>query len=184
MENLLFYPLFLMATVSLITDLRYQRIPNVVTLPTMLLALSYHTLTSGWTGLMISMTGLLLGMALLFIPYIMGGMGAGDVKMLGAMGALAGPHGVIAIVIYAAIAGGVYVLLLLLFNRQFRNKFLTRYWTMLKTYFFTRQIVIGELSIAHNGPKLCYGIAIATGAYVYMSDAIFALDLLSNNILA
>jgi len=184
MDNILFYATFIIATGCIITDLLYQRIPNAITLPTMFLALSYHTFTLGWTGLSTSMTGLLLGIALLLIPYIMGGMGAGDVKMLGAMGALVGPYGVITIVIYAAIAGGFYVLLLLVFHRQFRNKFLTRYWTMLKTYFFTRQIVIGELSIAHSGPKLCYGIAIAIGAYIYMSDAIFALDLLSNNILA
>ena len=155
MDNLLFYHLFLMATVCIITDLRYQRIPNVVTLPTMLLALSYHALTAGWAGLMTSMTGLLLGTALFLIPYLMGGMGAGDVKMVGAMGALVGPWGVIDIVIYAAFAGGLYVVLLLLFNRQFRTKFITRYWILLKMYFFTRQIVIGELSIVHNGPKLC-----------------------------
>jgi len=183
-DNILLYSIFIIATGCIITDLLYQRIPNMITLPAMLLALSYHTLTTGWTGLMASLIGLLLGMALLLIPYIMGGMGAGDVKMLGAMGALVGPYGVIAILIYAAVTGGLYVLLLLLFKRQFRNTFLTRYWNMLKTYFYTRQVVIGELTIAHNGPKLCYGIAIAIGAYVYMSDVIFALDFLPNNILA
>ena len=184
MDNILFYSIFIIATGCIITDLLYQRIPNMITLPTMLLALLYHTMQSGWAGLMTSMIGLLLGMALLLIPYIMGGMGAGDVKMLGAMGALVGPYGVIDIIIYASLAGGFYVLLLVLFNRQFRTKSITRYWTLLKTYFFSRQIVIGELSIAHNGPKLCYGIAIAIGAYVYISDAIFRLDCLPNNILA
>ena len=184
MDHLLFYTTFIIASSCIITDLLYQRIPNMITLPTMLLALSYHALTAGWPGLMTSMIGLLLGMLLLLIPYIMGGMGAGDVKMVGAMGALVGPWGVIDIVIYAAFAGGLYVVLLLLFNRQFRTQFFTRYWILLKTYFLTRQIVIGELSIAHNGPKLCYGIAIAIGAYIYMSDVIFKLDLLPNNILA
>lgn len=184
MDSIILYTTFILATGCIITDFLYQRIPNAITLPAMLLALSYHTLTSGWTGLMTSMIGLLIGMALLLIPYIMGGMGAGDVKMLGAMGALVGPYGVIDIVIYAAIAGGFYVLLMLLFNREFRNTFLKRYWNMLKTYFISRQVVIGELTIAHSGPKLCYGIAIAIGAYVYMSNVIFALDFLPNNILA
>ncbi|MBW2186737.1 MAG: prepilin peptidase [Deltaproteobacteria bacterium] len=46
---------------------------------------------AGFSGFTTSVAGLVTGLLLLIIPYLMGGMGAGDVKALAALGALLGP---------------------------------------------------------------------------------------------
>jgi prepilin peptidase CpaA len=70
-------------------DLRERRIPNFLVFPAALLGLAVNAL-AGWQGLLFSLKGLGLGFALLFIPYILGGMKAGDVKFLAAIGAFVG----------------------------------------------------------------------------------------------
>ena len=73
-----------------IIDYKKQKIPNYITFSTVFVALIYHFYLSGFNGLLFSIIGMFTGIALLIIPYIMGGMGAGDVKLLGAIGAFIG----------------------------------------------------------------------------------------------
>jgi len=176
--------LAVVAIICIITDYRYQRIPNAITYPSMLVGLIFHFSTSGSSGLYNSAIGLLIGISLLLIPYLLGGIGAGDVKMLGAIGAIVGPNGVIPILLYGAIVGGLYAIYLLLKNQDYRKQFITKHFSMIKMFFLTRQVFPDELSIVHDGPKLCYGIAIAIGAYVYISEAFFDFTILSNTLFA
>ena len=74
-------------TVSVVEDVRRQKIPNLVTFPTMVIALIYYGISSGLNGLFFSAGGLASGMGFFMILYVMGGMGAGDVKLMGASGA-------------------------------------------------------------------------------------------------
>ena len=72
------------------TDIRMHRIPNYLTVPAALLGLAYHTLApTGW-GPLASLAGLAVGFSLLFIPWLLGGSGMGDVKLLAALGAWLG----------------------------------------------------------------------------------------------
>ena len=64
-------------------------------------------LASSFLGLSISIAGLVIGMALLYLPYAAGGMGAGDVKFLGAIGAIKGPWFVFITFLATAIIGGI-----------------------------------------------------------------------------
>lgn len=90
-----------------ITDLRSRRIPNLLTLPAMLLGLVLGFVGGGLTGLLSAATGLLLCGGVLFIVALAGGMGGGDVKMMAATGALIGmPDGLWAL-LYAALFGGL-----------------------------------------------------------------------------
>lgn len=99
--------LLLTLLLSVITDLRSRRIPNTLTLPLAAVALLAHTVTGGWTGFLFSFEGLLLGLALLIIPFAMGWMGGGDVKLLAAVGAVLGPQQVFIVALYMAVVGGV-----------------------------------------------------------------------------
>lgn len=74
-----------------VTDIRNHRVPNWLTFSGMVVGLASYFLTGGFGGLLFSAEGLILGFALLIPFYMAGGMGAGDVKLLAAVGALLGP---------------------------------------------------------------------------------------------
>jgi prepilin peptidase CpaA len=94
------------AAAAAVYDLRTQKIPNWLTFPAVLLGLSLNVALSGAPGLRDSLLGTIAGVALLFVPFAMGGMGAGDVKMLAAVGAFTGPMFVFRTFLYGSIAGG------------------------------------------------------------------------------
>ncbi|MFD1039290.1 prepilin peptidase [Virgibacillus byunsanensis] len=110
---------FLILIISTITDLRNRKILNMVTLPAILVALIYHWFTTSLDGFIFSGLGFLVGLGLLFIPFIMGGIGAGDVKLLAAVGAWKGTMFVLYTGVYAAIIGGLISLIILIKRRQF-----------------------------------------------------------------
>ena len=145
-------------------DLRYQKIPNLLTFPAILFALFYNCATTGFEGLVLSTGGLALGIALLIVPYLMGGMGAGDVKLMGAVGAVLGPRAVFNAFLLTAIIGAVYSVFLLLYQYKYSKTLIARYASMFKTFAFTRQFIYIPATTNEDKPKLCYGIAIASGA--------------------
>ena len=100
-------------------DLARRKIPNWLTFGLMGLGLVMGFIAGGLEGLADSLQGLLLGGALLFIPFLLGGMGAGDVKLLAAIGALKGSSFVLRAFLYGALAGGALALGALLVGRYF-----------------------------------------------------------------
>jgi prepilin peptidase CpaA len=94
MENFPIIFLSVILIVSAVIDLRTQKIPNLITYPSMVIAFFYHWAFWGGNGLLFSFTGLSVGIALLLLPYLLGGMGAGDAKLMGAVGAMIGAKGV------------------------------------------------------------------------------------------
>src|SRR3989442_6796607 len=95
------------ALVACVWDLHTRRIPNLLTLGAALVALIVSTSTIGWPGLGSSMGGWVLGTALWLPLYALGGMGAGDVKLLAAIGAWLGPADVFHVALYAGFAAGI-----------------------------------------------------------------------------
>ncbi len=88
-------------------DIRLRRIPNWLTLPSMVVGVGIHLASGGVAGLVNSIKGLAVGTAVLLIPFLAGGMGGGDVKLMGAVGALQGVSLVVHSVLYAAVVGGL-----------------------------------------------------------------------------
>jgi len=146
-----------------IHDIRVQRIPNLLTYPTMISALAYHGVTGGAVGLLFSAKGLGLGVAILILPYLMGGMGAGDAKLMGAVGAVLGPKGVFIAFLFTAIFGGFYALTLLMAHRENLKGWIMRWGTMVTTFLYLRQFVYIPPNNSKNKLKLYYGLAIAAG---------------------
>ena len=127
--------------IAVTTDLRVQRIPNLLTYPLMAVALGSHFLGHGLNGLTFGAEGLGLGIGLFLLPYFMGGMGAGDAKLMGAAGAVLGPKGVFIAALFTAAVGGVYALVLLVLNRRYSRGMIARSATTLKTFAFTGQFI-------------------------------------------
>jgi prepilin peptidase CpaA len=74
-----------------VSDARRRRIPNALTVPAALLGLAYHTLAPQGLGPLASLAGFGIGFGLLLLPWLLGGGGMGDVKLLAALGAWLGP---------------------------------------------------------------------------------------------
>jgi prepilin peptidase CpaA len=87
-------------------DLRARRIPNVLTFPGLALGLLFGLVEAGWSGLWTSLLGAGAGLGLLFLPFSLGGIGAGDVKLLAVVGAFGGPAFVLRAFLAGALAGG------------------------------------------------------------------------------
>lgn len=142
--------------ISFITDIRNRRILNIVTFPAMAIGLLYYTITLGFQGFLYSGAGLLIGFSLLLIPYLLGGMGAGDVKLLAAVGALTGTSFVLHSFFYTALIGGVIGLILLMKRSGI--------WNVFKSPTYTLYSLLNVKGISKNsGVTYPYGVAITLG---------------------
>lgn len=79
------YILLLTVLISLATDIWKRKIYNVVILPAIATGLILNSINADLEGFVFSGSGLLLGLGLLLVPFLLGGIGAGDVKLLTAM---------------------------------------------------------------------------------------------------
>ena len=149
--------------VAVITDIRSQRIPNWLTFSAMIVGVGYNVISAGTAGLIFGVGGLLLGMGLLIILYALGGMGAGDVKLMGAVGSIIGPQMVIWATVYTALAGGIYAVGLLLFHPRLKDRRAALAQT-LKKFILFRTFNYSKPLKQQTVPKLCYAVAIASGA--------------------
>jgi prepilin peptidase CpaA len=143
------------------TDLRHRRIPDLMTLPAMLLALVLGFVGAGLPGLLSAAAGLLVCGGVLGLVAMLGGMGGGDAKMMAAVGALLGLPDCLWGLLYAALLGAVLAVGMALVRgdllRALRN---IGAWAL------------GSLRLSKNRPALGqgaplyvpYGVAIAVGA--------------------
>jgi prepilin peptidase CpaA len=94
-------------------DVRYRRIPNWLSLSGILLGLAMNAfLYQGWPGLRASLVGLGVGFGVYFVLYTLRAMGAGDVKLMAAVGAIVGWQDWFGTFLITAIVGGVMALIL------------------------------------------------------------------------
>ena len=103
--------LFLAA--GLVTDCRSGRVPNAITLSAAIAGLVFHWVMPSGQGWGFSVGGVLLGGALLALPFSLGGLGGGDLKLLAGMGAWLGPGAILQVFIFGALIGGVWSLLVI-----------------------------------------------------------------------
>jgi prepilin peptidase CpaA len=100
----LFLVFLLVASAS---DVRSYRLPNWLTGVGFVLGVSLSSFFGGWVGLQMSLLGAVAGLLPLFILFALRLWGAGDAKLMGAIGSFLGPEGVLWALFYGAIAGGV-----------------------------------------------------------------------------
>ena len=83
------------AAACAVIDYRTMKIPNWLTVPAAILGLVFHVVLPGGSGPLWSLAGFAIGFGLLIVPWLLGGGGMGDVKMLAALGAWLGPLGIL-----------------------------------------------------------------------------------------
>ena len=92
---------------AVIDDLRRRRISNRITIAGLAAGLILGVIHAGWRGLGIAFAGAALGFGLFLLFYCLGGMGAGDLKLMAAFGALLGPAGILLAAVLGAAAGAL-----------------------------------------------------------------------------
>ena len=149
---------------ALWTDLRSGLIPNRLTFSTMGLALVLHGWLGGFPGMLFSLAGLVAGFALFIFVYLTGGMGAGDVKLMAAIGAIIGAYGALVSGILAIMAGGIYALGAMCYQWGFLE---TCRKLSFATYGAFRTGRHARSHDLHLPFRLRYGIAIAAGTLLF-----------------
>jgi prepilin peptidase CpaA len=143
-----------------VTDLKWKKIYNVQTYPAIACGLILGFAASGLPGLAAHACGLGVGFCLLLVFYLMGGMGAGDVKLLGAIGALKGSTFVVWTMFYTGLVGGVMALSVIIWHGTVRK-------TLKNLLFFVRHPVRAqqEQDDEQQHHYLPYGFAISLGCF-------------------
>ncbi len=100
----------IMLVTAIVVDLRSGRIPNWLTYTVMGVALLAHTVVAGQSGALFSLGGLGTGLGIFLLMYVSGTIGAGDVKLMAAVGAILGPYGALISALLAIMVGGLYAL--------------------------------------------------------------------------
>ena len=153
-----------LGAVACLCDLRTRRIPNLLTFGGAALAFVYSLFAFGAAGLLSSMGGWLIGAALFFPMFALGGMGAGDVKLAACFGAWLGPAASLYIALYSALAGGVMALGVALATGYFKTA-VHNVWLLLAHWRVVGIRPLPELTLeGSRGPRLPFALPIVAGA--------------------
>ena len=153
----------LIALLAVVSDVRRGRIPNVLTFGGAIAALAYGLIVGGVQGLGMSAAGWLAGAALFFPFFALGGMGAGDVKLLAALGAWLGPAESVWIAMYAGAAGGVLALLWAAARGYLKTAFSNLFLMFMHWRTQGMKPVPGLTLKDTRSPRLAYAIPITIG---------------------
>jgi len=169
----------ILVMVAAVYDIRYRRIPNWLVLAGIVAGCAWNTYSSGGTGLLHALKGLGLGFILYFPLYLLRARGAGDVKLLAAVGAITGPGNCFWVFLLTAILGGVIALVLLMFKGRVRHTFFNVSWIMrdmlrLRAPFKSNE----ELDVTTTkGMRLPHGAMIAVGAVAFILMAQYKVSI-------
>ena len=157
--------LAILSVVIAYTDTRYRRIPNKLVVAALICGLSVNTIFGGAWGLLLSFGGFALAFAITLLFHSFGALGAGDVKLFGAVGSIVGVSLVLPTLLVVALVGGALAFCKMLYTR-----------TAGTTLLNVAQIFLGRLSGA-GAPRLAaatadrrrsirYGVAVCVGSLI------------------
>ncbi|OPA77005.1 hypothetical protein BVG16_17435 [Paenibacillus selenitireducens] len=105
-------------SIAFYSDITRMKIPNWLTIPITVLGVGLHTLMEGWEGFLYAISGVGAGFGVLFILYVCKAVGAGDVKLFAAVGAVAGVQFTLQSLMYSVLYAGVIAAIVLLVRRK------------------------------------------------------------------
>ena len=160
--------LFAALITSAYTDMAQGKIYNWCTYPAIAVGVASYGWAGGWSGLVWSLVGLAVGLGLFLLPYWFGLMGGGDVKLIGAVGALHGLDFVLRSAFLSAVVGAVFGLSILIWKGQLGGGLKN-----LGNAFLTPWKLKDEETV--DDTRVPYGLAIAVGTFWawFLTEGIF-----------
>lgn len=168
MDHLIASVLAAALIVATVTDIRSQRIYNWLTFPLMASGLLAHALHGGLDGLLLGAGGLALGLGVMVVPFLLGVMGAGDVKLMAGVGAWLGAQAAFTAFLFTCIAGGIYAVVVLARHFDQFRAVAANIWATFLLAASTRRFEYTPVAGGEAMPRLCYGVAIAVGTVAAM----------------
>ena len=154
------------AALACATDLRSARIPNWLTLGAMAAGLCFHAMLPGGHGIAAAALGLLVGLLVFFPFFALGALGAGDVKLMAALGAWVGAAAAVNVALYGAVAGGVLAVIVAA-SRSYLPHALRNLRTLFTHWWLVGIKPLPELTLDKGqGPRLPYALPIMAGLVV------------------
>jgi prepilin peptidase CpaA len=169
-----------LALVAAVYDVRFRRIPNWLSLSGVLLGIGLNAFLAvdglhwyegyNWRS---ALGGLGLAFVIYFPLYLLRGMGAGDVKLMAAVGALVGPMNWIGIFVLSNVLGGITAVIIILTRGRFFKTFSNVGYMLLELMHF-RPPYMRKEELDLNSPKAAtmpHGVAIALGCGAFLVAA-------------
>jgi prepilin peptidase CpaA len=159
------YLLAFLAAVA-VADMGTHRIPNVLTGSAASVGVMLNFWNAGSHGVLLSASGLLTGLAVFLPLYFAKGLGAGDVKAMGAVGAFVGPQGALLAAAWTLIAGAICAVIVLIVRREHSAlAALPRRWAWhcFSVYSTGRPAPLVAESSDPTRRRFPYGVSIACG---------------------
>ena len=149
-----------------ITDLRWRRIPNWLTYPTIPIAVLLHALANGWSGAKLSLLGAALGLGILLPFVLLRSLGGGDWKLLGGLGAFFGPQRLMQVLVLTLLINGVIALIFIIWRHRVRQTL--RNLARMAGAMFRFHLPGDDLTIDNpEAAKVPFGIAAAIAVLLY-----------------
>lgn len=150
-------------------DGKELRVPNWITFPMVLAGLIFNASTGGWEGLQDALIGMVVGLATLLPLYAVGGMGAGDVKLMAGLGAWLGPVVAWNAFVVSVVVGAVMAIIMVLWRKSW-----TKHYTNFLMIAIEWMTVKNPRELAKTAAErksqmllLPYGIPICIGSIAY-----------------
>ncbi len=156
---------FVILLVASVNDLFYRKIPNWLTFSSLLIGIILQSIFRGFEGFGYSLQGVGVGFALTFFLYLAGGLGAGDVKLMAAIGGFLGPKEIFLVFILSSMLSGIYALILLSIH-GFIFQTTKRFYKIIKALIFTRQLLYIPPLSGEKKLRIRFGIMIALGTLI------------------
>jgi prepilin peptidase CpaA len=149
-----------------VLDWRSRRIPNWLTVPGLLLGVTAHTVLSGWHGTLFALEGAGLALLILLPLVLLRGLGAGDWKLMGAVGAMLGPVLLLFVLSGSILASGLMAVAYMMRTGRVVET-LRNLWVLLKGFLSFGLRAHPQISL--DNPKLMklpFGVAVAVATLI------------------
>jgi prepilin peptidase CpaA len=174
--QIIIWTLSLTLTISAaLLDWRSRRIPNWLTVPGLLSGIAVNTVLEGWHGALFSLEGVGLALILLLPLVVMRALGAGDWKLMGAVGAFLGWQLFFFVLLGSIFASGIMAVIQVVRMGRVMET-LRNMWTLVKGFFAFGLKKNPQISL--DNPrllKLPFGVAVAAATIVCFCAALWPL---------